>query len=384
MVAEALAALGSVDVCVVNPIRSPELDAGHRPQGFDEVDWWRVEESKVVGLRAAIARTSPVAQARLAADGDDALRARTKARRYDLAWCFEPRGFEPIAHLAPRPVVLDLQNVFSTALAHRRRLWIRQPRQLARLHRSGRDLVDQPGMIRRWRQWEMRAVRRCDRIVVCSELDRQRFGAAASVVPNCYRRPDRPAGRNHSPLGPVRIGFVGLLHYEPNLDAARWFADRVLPLVRALEPDAELRLIGEYGSGLTAMAARPGVRLLGFVPDLDAELAQISVLVAPIRFGGGTRIKILEAFAHEIPMVSTAVGAEGIDASDGQHLLIRNDPAGFARAVVDVHRNRELRRRLVTSAARRYRDRYTWERGVDSVQEVVAAVIAERGAASVI
>ncbi len=187
----------------------------------------------------------------------------------------------------------------------------------------------------------------------------------------CYHRPTRPAGSDRDPHGPLRIGFVGFLDYQPNFDAVRWFADAILPRVRRFERDVEFHVIGEAGPGLQDIGRRRGVRLLGFVPELEPELAQLSVLVAPIRFGGGTRFKILEAFAHEIPVVSTTVGAEGIDARDGDHLLLRDDAAAFARAVVDLHRDPTLRDRLVTAAARLYESRYTWERGVASVEQVV-------------
>jgi glycosyltransferase involved in cell wall biosynthesis len=252
---------------------------------------------------------------------------------------------------------------------------MRRPWLAAAWRQAINDPVYRPGIEQRWRAWEAGAVRDCDRAVVCSDVDRDHLGGTPTVVPNCYRRPTRPAGRSRDPGGPLRIGFVGFLDYQPNFDAATWFVEAILPRVRRLEPDAEFHVIGEAGPGLQRLARQRGVRLLGFVPDLEPELAQLSVIVAPIRFGGGTRFKVLEGFAHEIPVVSTTIGAEGIDARNGEHLLLRDAPAAFARAVVDLHRDASLRARVIASAAQLYERRYTWERGVASVEQVVEELI---------
>jgi glycosyltransferase involved in cell wall biosynthesis len=282
--------------------------------------------------------------------------------------------------------VLDLHNVFSAAVAHKRRALLTRWWQPAAWKEALAEPAYFPGVQRRWREWEQEAVRRCDRVVVCSELDSARLGGSTVVtVPNCYPRPERPVGDRSSAGGPLRVGFVGLLDYQPNLDGLRWFATKVWPRIRELEPDAEFHVIGHRWRPLPAVERQPGVRMLGFVPDLSPHLAQLSVLVAPIRVGGGTRFKILEAFAHRIPMVSTAVGAEGIEARDGEHLLLRDAPAGFALAVVEAHRNRALRHRLVDAATRLYEARYTWERGLDAVtlmaRELLASGTATRSAA---
>ena len=174
----------------------------------------------------------------------------------------------------------------------------------------------------------------------------------------------------------MRIGFVGLIDYQPNFDAVRWFATEVLPRVRRSVPDAVFHVMGHAGPEVARLGRYEGVRFLGYVPDLAPELAELSMLVAPIRFGGGTRFKILEGFAHEIPVVSTTVGAEGLDARDGEHLLVRDDPDAFARAVVELHQEAERRHRLIANGAALYEARYTWDRGVAAVQDEVASLAA--------
>ena len=381
MVAEALGSLGTVDVCVVNRWRSPELELDW-PPWVGDAEWCRVEASPR-GVPTTLGTDSPVSQ-RIAPDALRAARARFFSRPYSLTWCAEPRAYEPVADLAARPVVLDLHNVLSAALTHKRRLLVRRPWLAAAWRDAIADPVYRPGIERRWRAWEHRALQICDRVVVCSDLDRDRLDRAPTVVPNCYRRPICPAGRDRDPRAPLRIGFVGYLDYQPNFDAVRWFTDTILPRIRRDERDAEFHVIGEASVGLKDLSRRPGVHLRGFVPELEPELAKLSVLVAPIRFGGGTRFKIIEGFAHEIPVVTTTIGVEGIDARDGEHVLVRDDPARFARAVVELHRDLTLRTRLVAAAAQLYESRYTWERGIAAVEQVVEdltapnAVVRER------
>jgi glycosyltransferase involved in cell wall biosynthesis len=103
------------------------------------------------------------------------------------------------------------------------------------------------------------------------------------------------------------------------------------------------------------------VVLTGRVPDIEAELARADVVVVPIRFGGGTRIKILEAFAHRIPVVSTSVGCEGLEVSNGEHVLIADDPDGLADASVELLTDVDKRRSLIDAAHDLYTSRYTWD-----------------------
>ena len=101
----------------------------------------------------------------------------------------------------------------------------------------------------------------------------------------------------------------------------------ILPEIRDRVPTTELRLVGRPGPDTSDLARAPGVVATGTVDDLAAELTRADVAVVPVRFGSGTRIKILEAFAHRIPVVSTTIGAEGLDVTNGRELLIADDPA---------------------------------------------------------
>ncbi len=129
------------------------------------------------------------------------------------------------------------------------------------------------------------------------------------------------------------------MHYFPNADAARFFVRDVLPVLRAELGDSfEVRIVGKAPPSVRELGKVPNVTVTGYVSDLSTELARTDVMIVPLRHGSGTRLKILEAFANMIPVVSTTIGAAGLDAHDGEHLLIADTPAEFARACTRLAR----------------------------------------------
>ena len=152
------------------------------------------------------------------------------------------------------------------------------------------------------------------------------------VVPNAYRRPERPVGS--ADVGsPPTVTFQGTLRYPPNAEAARFLVDEVAPELRRLVPDVHIRLVGVSTPSLDLLDDPPRVTVVGQVDDIADELARADVVVVPLRFGSGTRLKVLEAFAHRIPVVSTTLGAEGLGVVDGVHLLVADEPVDVATAV---------------------------------------------------
>jgi glycosyltransferase involved in cell wall biosynthesis len=144
---------------------------------------------------------------------------------------------------------------------------------------------------------------------------------------------------------------VGNLTYPPNLHAASYLAGQVLPRVEAaLRRPVTLELVGPYDSGLTAVSQLPGVRMTGYVEDLGPIYERASVMVAPLFFGAGTSIKLLEAFARGIPVVTTRTGTRGLGVRDGVHVLFGENPVELAAAAVSVIREPELGRRLALEA----------------------------------
>ena len=137
------------------------------------------------------------------------------------------------------------------------------------------------------------------------------------------------------------VVFSGNLEYHPNISAVRFFRRRVWPRLRARWPKLRWRLVGKNPRGVAAFTAGDArIEVTGPVPDAVPEIARAKVAVVPLLAGSGTRLKILEAWAAGVAVVSTSVGAEGLDARDGEHLLLADDAASFADAVDRLLRDR--------------------------------------------
>jgi glycosyltransferase involved in cell wall biosynthesis len=286
---------------------------------------------------------------------------------YQLVWYGHADSFVELGGIVDAPAIVDLDNLEDQRIRHLREARARDRRAGRRDQIRSRsralaarafDRVDE----RRWAALQRRIARAAAVVAVCSEPDRAMLGAASGVVlPNAYepRADASPAPTLRPPRehGPVMV-MVGLLTYEPNADAAWFLADDVLPVVLAEEPGARLRLVGRYDEFVAPLAARAAIELRGEVPDVGVELARSDVAMVPIRFGAGTRIKVLEAFARRIPVVSTTVGCEGIDVVDGEHLLVADTGDDLASAVLRLWRDPALRARLVEAAYQRWSSRY--------------------------
>jgi len=152
-----------------------------------------------------------------------------------------------------------------------------------------------------------------------------------------------------TPVG-SRVVMVGNLSYRPNAEAALWFLRKVWPQVRAANPSATFALIGGGATPVVMAAAeQQGVEMVGEVADLTAELSAAALSVAPLLSGTGTRVKILEAFAWSLPVVSTSVGASGLDVVSGRDLILADDPVSFAEAVIGLLGDPDAAMRLGTN-----------------------------------
>jgi glycosyltransferase involved in cell wall biosynthesis len=146
---------------------------------------------------------------------------------------------------------------------------------------------------------------------------------------------------------PAQILFTGMMAHPPNVDAACFFARKVFPLVRAIVPEAEFWIVGRDPTAqVRALATLPGVVVTGSVPDIRIYIAQATVVVVPVRFGSGMRNKILEAWAMQKCIVSTRIGAEGLDGQDGVNILLADDAQALATRVVEAIRDSGLRDRI--------------------------------------
>ena len=220
--------------------------------------------------------------------------------------------------------------------------------------------------VRRLQPYEAEVCRAAKRVVAVSEPDattmRSIYGASrVAAVPTGvdfdYFRPPEDVRATGD------LVFTGSMDWEPNVDGVHWFVDRVLPLIRRHRPNCSLTIAGRMPSrDINRLARRDGrIHVTGTVPDIRPYLWGSSVSIVPLRIGGGTRLKIYEAMAAKVPVVSTAVGAEGLDVRDGENIQIADAPADFAERCVALLDDAVARRRMASVAWDRISSCYSWE-----------------------
>ncbi len=161
--------------------------------------------------------------------------------------------------------------------------------------------------------------------------------------------------------GPLAV-FTGQMDYRPNIDAVRWFAADILPLIQRQDPAARFAIVGRAPTNeVRALAKLPGVTVTGEVPDVRTWLAAADAVVAPLLLARGVQNKLLEAMAMARPVVASAAAAEGIDAVAGEHLLVADDVAGMAAAVGSLFSDRETAAKMGRAARARMIARYGWD-----------------------
>lgn len=213
-----------------------------------------------------------------------------------------------------------------------------------------------------------------------SELIRRQYGAQrVDEVPTGVDTDGiRPTGG--IAREPGHLVFLGAMDWLPNEDGAAFLLNDVLPLVRQQRPDLRVSLVGRNPSpALRAMAERtPGVTVTGTVPDVRPYLERAAVMVVPLRIGGGTRLKILEGLAMELPVVSTTIGAEGLPLVPGEHILLADTAAEFAQAILGLLSDPAAARALGGRGADLVRTRHGWDRAAGRFAELCDAAIRHR------
>ncbi len=236
------------------------------------------------------------------------------------------------------------------------------------------------GWIEFWklRRWELDVCSRVAKVLVCSELDgtilrAELPSAPMEVVPNVidveeYQPRDNDDGRT--------LLFFGAMDYHANEDAVDFFISRILPEVRKENPEARFIVAGRNPSAslLRRYANEPGVEFTGTVADMQAVVAEATVCVVPLRIGSGTRLKILEAAAMGKPIVSTRLGAEGLDFRDGEEIVLAEDPQEFAEAVVGLMRHSDRRRALGRAARNRAEKSYS----IPALRQAIYRALSDR------
>jgi glycosyltransferase involved in cell wall biosynthesis len=241
------------------------------------------------------------------------------------------------------------------------------PSTLARTHlRIARGLGDRLQAYRRLWMWGRREKLVGDRfavLAVCTEGDRQylqRRGVKVPihVIPNGFDKPTNEPVR--SPAEPPRIGFIGTFAHFPNRDGIEWFVKNCWSRIKQEVPAARLRLVGS-GSNGPLKPVGPDIDGLGYVADPAGEIKTWSAMVTPIRMGGGTRVKVAQAFSQKCPLVSTSLGAHGYDAVDGHNMSLADSADAFAAACVRVIREPESAAQMADRAWHQFLEKWTWE-----------------------
>ena len=207
---------------------------------------------------------------------------------------------------------------------------------------------------------ELRAVRAARCTFVCSQPDRAYLAAAArterlAIVNNCVPAPKTEPRSCSAP----HLLFIGTFEYAPNVQAVNVLLAEIWPLIRRQVPEARLRIVGANQKALAHFAAPPeGVDFMGFVPDLDAVYADTRLVCAPIYSGAGTRIKIIEAASYAKAVVSTRIGAEGLEFEDGVAINLRDHHAAFAAACVAQLRDDAANQAMGKAARQTFLEKY--------------------------
>jgi len=212
------------------------------------------------------------------------------------------------------------------------------------------------------RRLETRLGRSADLIWCGSSPDQQLMARVAPGVPSVVVPTIHPLHeRGLSFAQRKQLLFVGAFGHRPNVDSVHFLGREVMPLVRKSLPEIELLVVGGNAPTEFADYASSGVRVLGFVPDLDPIAWGCRVFVAPIRFGSGVNGKIGEAISHGLPVVTTTIGAEGWNFTDGEQVLIADEPADFAAAVVRLYEDNGLWEKLADAGYRHIAENFTPE-----------------------
>jgi glycosyltransferase involved in cell wall biosynthesis len=224
-------------------------------------------------------------------------------------------------------------------------------------------------------RFERRALRSVAAITAVSDLDAETFSkwglANVTVVDNGVDIDAiRPTDSREE--HPADLLFIASLDWFPNQDALWYFLDEIFPLIRKSDATIGVRVVGRRlpSEQATRLGRYAGVEFVGEVPDVRTEYARSSIVLVPLRIGGGSRLKILEALATGKTVVSTSIGAEGLAVENGRELVIADAPAEFAEQVLALLRDPDRRRQLGANGRRLVETRYSWDSLVDRMDAV--------------
>lgn len=217
----------------------------------------------------------------------------------------------------------------------------------------------------------------------CTVVSERERDLVLGIVPNYHPLTVVPNGvdleANTGDFGapkPDTLIYSGALTYSANFDAMEFFLRDIFPQVKAQRSNAHLRITGGYdGTLVERLPLGNGAELTGYLDDIRPAVAQSWACVVPLRVGGGTRLKILEAMALGTPVISTSKGAEGLEVSHEKNVLIADNPNDFAQAVLRVLKDKTLRTKLSANGRRLVEERYSWEMCTSQLEQLLCQVV---------
>jgi glycosyltransferase involved in cell wall biosynthesis len=243
-----------------------------------------------------------------------------------------------------------------------------------RLDRKIRAKIDSLSML----YWEPRYAEKFDLCATVSEADRNLLLAANPRL-NVEVIPNGVDVQNYQPLpGPglaPSMLFIGNMGYPPSVDAVLYFCREIFPIILQQMPAAELWIVGRDPRAEVLQLNGKNIHVTGRVDMVVPYYQQSSICVVPLRAGGGTRLKILEAMAIGRPVVSTTIGCEGLDVIDGEHLLIADTPSQFAEKALRLLNDRQLYQYLSVNGRKLVEARYDWDKIAERLVDVYAAMV---------
>lgn len=323
-------------------------------------DWWAPASTRVARLLRGGLPTLP--RGWLVDSVVQRLRALRQSQQYDVVWATQPWAAEAVRAAGFPRVVCDLWDLPSQWLG--RELANAKPYRSKWLHHLE---------VSRLARYERSLPRRFQAVVVCKDEERRAIVGSSEegvhIVPNGAVFPARCEW--HPATQEAVILFVGRLSYTPNVDGILYFAREVFPAIRKEVPRAQLRIVGAAPPQEVRDLHRDGlITVVGFADDLAAEYASASVVVAPLRRGGGTKIKAIEALGFARPLVATPVGAEGLDLIPDVHFLQGRNADELAAACVRVLRSEETGRRIASAGRNHVASTLSWEAVGSTVRAV--------------
>jgi glycosyltransferase involved in cell wall biosynthesis len=293
---------------------------------------------------------------------EDRVVSELNSGRYDLIWCHHLQTSVnlPVSEL---PLVLDQHNCDE-------HYW-------QELMENSVSLVAQLAAavnLRAVRRFQLQALPRFDLILSVSEEERRRTAKSIAepdrvwVVPNgvAHVKPRDLLNGERPPI----VLFCGSMHLRKNAEGAAWFARSVFPLIRQHLHQAEFWIVGGHPRrGVARLGCLPGVRVFGWVPDVARFYERAGLVAVPVQIGGGTKIKVLDALSHSLPVVSTSVGIDGLDLVSGEHVFVANDASTMADLIVKILSGALNVGDVVESAIDLIRRKYLWSMLYGEVSE---------------